>query len=146
MRLLLDTNIFLEVILDQEKANEAKEILANSNKQECFISDYSLHSIGLLLFRKKMYDVFREFIKDMITNAGIMIAAIYSNETESVINAAKKFNLDFDDAYQYAVSEKYDLTIISFDSDFDKTERGRKTPIEINQPVVDTGKCSPTEM
>jgi len=146
MRLLLDTNIFLEVILAQEKANEAKEILANSNKHECFISDYSLHSIGLLLFRKKMYDVFREFVKDMITNAGIMIATIYSYETEFVINAAQKFNLDFDDAYQYAVSEKLDLTIISFDSDFDKTERGRKTPIEINQPVVDTGKCSPTEM
>ena len=131
MRLLLDTNIFLEVILEQEKADEAKEMLANSIQHECLISDYSLHSIGLLLFRKKMYDVFQEFVKDMITSAGIMIAAVYSSEIESVIDAAQKFNLDFDDAYQYAVSEKYDLTIISFDSDFDKTERGRKTPCDV---------------
>ena len=36
--------------------------------------------------------------------------------------------LDFDDAYQYAVAERYGLTIISFDSDFDRTERGRKPP------------------
>jgi len=41
------------------------------------------------------------------------------------------FNLDFDDAYQYAIAEKYDLTIVSFDRDFDRTERGRKTPGEV---------------
>jgi len=129
MRLLFDTNIFLEVILEQEKSDEVKQILTQTSKHECFISDFSLHSIGLLLFRKKLYDAFREFVKDMITDAGVTVAVIYADETESVINAAQNFNLDFDDAYQYAVSEKYDLTIINFDSDFDKTERGRKTTI-----------------
>ncbi|MBM3179383.1 MAG: hypothetical protein FJZ86_03415 [Chloroflexi bacterium] len=42
-----------------------------------------------------------------------------------------KFGLDLDDAYQYTAAEKYDLTIISFDSDFDNTKRKRKTPGEI---------------
>lgn len=45
---------------------------------------------------------------------------------------AKQFNLDFDDAYQYKVAEKYNLKIISFDSDFGRTERGRVTPDKIN--------------
>jgi hypothetical protein len=36
---------------------------------------------------------------------------------------AKKFALDFDDAYQYVVAEKYDLQLVSFDADFDRTER-----------------------
>ncbi|WP_456366658.1 PIN domain-containing protein, partial [Thermococcus sp.] len=45
-----------------------------------------------------------------------------------VINAIEKFNLDFDDAYQYRLAELYNLKIVSFDSDFDKTERGRLTP------------------
>jgi len=40
----------------------------------------------------------------------------------------RKFGLDFDDAYQYAVAARYGLTIVSFDSDFDRTERGRRTP------------------
>ena len=31
----------------------------------------------------------------------------------------------------YAVAEKYDLQIISFDKDFDLTERGRKEPAEV---------------
>jgi predicted nucleic acid-binding protein len=29
------------------------------------------------------------------------------------------------------VAEKHDLTIVSFDHDFDRTERGRKTPKEV---------------
>ena len=44
---------------------------------------------------------------------------------------ADKFNLDFDDAYQYAVAAKYELQLISFDTDFDRTERKRKEPIEV---------------
>ena len=42
-----------------------------------------------------------------------------------------KFKLDFDDAYQYVAADKYDLIIVSFDTDFDTTEKGRKTPKEI---------------
>ena len=44
---------------------------------------------------------------------------------------APRFNLDFDDAYQYVVAERYGLTIVSFNSDFDRTERGRKTPKDL---------------
>ena len=33
---------------------------------------------------------------------------------------ADRFNFDFDDAYQYVIAEKYDLTIISFG----RTKRG----------------------
>jgi len=31
----------------------------------------------------------------------------------------------------YAVAERYELTILSFDADFDRTERGRKTPSQL---------------
>ena len=44
---------------------------------------------------------------------------------------AQRFGLDFDDAHQYAVAERYGLTIVSFDSDFDHTELGRKTHEEL---------------
>lgn len=43
----------------------------------------------------------------------------------------ERFNLDFDDAYQYVAAEKYNLTIVSLDSDFDRTERGRRDPAEV---------------
>ena len=128
MKLLLDTNIFLEVILDQERANEARTLLSEVEGHEFFISDYSLHSIGLLLFRRGKHEVFRQFIKDMILGVGVAVIALSAQEMESLIEAAQKFNLDFDDAYQYVVAERHGLTIVSFDSDFDRTERGRKVP------------------
>ena len=43
MKALLDTNIFLEILLSQERAQEAKELLMKSAEHEFFISDYSLH-------------------------------------------------------------------------------------------------------
>lgn len=128
MRLLLDTNIFLEVILDQEKAKQARELLSKTEEHEFFISDYSLHSIGLLLFRRKQHDVFRQFLADMISNAGVRMITLPAEDMEAVIPAAQRFNLDFDDAYQHTVAEHYRLTIISFDTDFDRTQQGRKTP------------------
>ncbi len=131
MKLLIDTNIFLEVVLAQSKATDAKELLSKTEEHEFFISDYSLHSIGLLFFRRKQHDVFRQFLTDMISIAGIRMIALLPADMGDVINTAQKFSLDFDDAYQYIVSEKYGLTIISFDSDFDRTEKGRKTPNHI---------------
>lgn len=56
MKCLVDTNIFLEVILDQDQADSAKQFLSQAHRHELYISDYSLHSIGLLLFRRKQYD------------------------------------------------------------------------------------------
>lgn len=38
MRLILDTNIFLEIILEQEKAAEAKALLSKTDQHEFFIS------------------------------------------------------------------------------------------------------------
>jgi len=44
------------------------------------------------------------------------------DEMEKVINAQKKFSLDFDDAYQYVSAQKNELKLVSFDTDFDKTD------------------------
>ena len=63
----------------------------------------------------------------------MMVTVLPMENIESVIEASEKFTLDFDDAYQYAVAEKYDYTLVSFDSDFDNTDRGRKTPGEVLQ-------------
>jgi len=45
-----------------------------------------------------------------------------------LIGICQQFRLDFDDAYQYTAAEKYNLSLVSFDRDFDETIRGRKLP------------------
>ncbi len=131
MKLLIDTNIFLEVILAQSRATDAKDLLSKTEEHDFFISDYSLHSIGLLFFRRKQHDVSRRFLADMFAIANIRMISLLSIYMENMINTALKFGLDFDDAYQVTVAEQYGLTIISFDSDFDKTKTGRQTPDQI---------------
>lgn len=128
MRLLIDTNIFLEMLLEQTRADEAKELLAKTDTHDFFISDFSLHSIGLILLRRNQAKAFRDFLADMITGAGMMVASLQPDELNAVADHTANFKLDFDDAYQYAAAEKYDLTIVSFDKDFERTTRGRVVP------------------
>jgi len=49
MKLLIDTNIFLEVLLEQSRADEARDLLLKTDEHNFLISDFSLHSIGVLL-------------------------------------------------------------------------------------------------
>ncbi len=132
MRLLVDTNIFLEVFLAQDRADEARQLLSKTEEHEFFMSDFSLHSIGLLLFRRRQHQVFRRFLADVLLNAGVSIVALLPSEMEAAIQAAQQFGLDFDDAYQYAIATQYALTIVSLDADFDRTERGRRTPNQVD--------------
>jgi hypothetical protein len=52
---------------------------------------------------------------------------------QHLVRVIEQYNLDFDDAYQYAAAEIYDLMIVSFDGDFDRTQRGRTTPAVVLQ-------------
>lgn len=53
MKYLVDTNIWLEVLLDQEKSEVASNFLENINSDLLAISDFSLHSILLILAKFK---------------------------------------------------------------------------------------------
>jgi hypothetical protein len=64
-------------------------------------------------------------------NAGISVLSVSVDDLDVIVAASRRHHLDFDDAYQYRLAERNGLTLVSFDSDFDRTERGRKTPGEI---------------
>ncbi len=131
MRLLLDTNIFLEVLLGQERSEQSRQFLANPEEHELFIADFSLHFIGLLLFRHRRQDAFRRFLADTLLSGAVERVALSARELEAVVRAAEAYDLAFDDAYQYAAAEHRELDIVSLDTDFDRTDRGRRTPDRI---------------
>ena len=93
MKLLIDTNIFLEVLLEQVQANDAQALLATVEAHEFFISDFSLHSIGLLLFRRKQFPVFRDFLEDVVSHARMTVILLSASDLESVVQSAQKHNL-----------------------------------------------------
>ena len=131
IRYLVDTNVWLERLLDQEKSAVASKFFDLITTDLLFVSDFSIHSIGVILSKLKKYDVFEKFINDLFINGQIELLSLDSADLLDVINNIEKFNLDFDDSYQLTVAQKYDLTLVTFDKDFKKKGIKKKTPDNI---------------
>jgi predicted nucleic acid-binding protein len=129
---LLDTNIFLELLLDQEESGSVKALLTSKDPGELGISDLALHSVGIILYQKNAAHLFSDFIDDLFGDGGITIFALGSEDIKRVEQVSLSFKLDFNDAYQYVVSEKFGLLLVSFDKDFDRTDKKRVVPADIS--------------
>ena len=117
MTFLVDTNVFLEILLNQDKKEHCKMFL-NNNIGILNITDFSFHSIGVILFRYAKEDIFQKFIEDVIPN--IQLISLPIKLYIEVINTKRNLNLDFDDAYQYSTAKYYELTVATMDKDFKK--------------------------
>lgn len=126
---LVDTNIFLEALLAQEKTKEVKSFFESIDLTKLYITDFSLHSIGVILFRLNKNELFDTFIQDLLLN-GMGLLTLKSSDLLVLNKIVKRYNLDFDDAYQYVSAKNYNLDLLSFDKDFDRTDIKRKEPLE----------------
>lgn len=128
---LIDTNIWLERLLDQEKSADVGRFLETVPPSQMIISDFSLHSIGVILSRLNKHDFYATFVDDVLLQGGVSLRTVPLASIERMVEVMKSLSLDFDDAYQYVVAELAQATIVSFDKDFDKTDLTRKTPLEL---------------
>lgn len=114
---LVDTNIFLEILLKQDKKEDCKKFLDN-NVGNLNITDFSLHSIGVILFRYNKEEIFQKFVEEVIHNTKLLSLpmALY----REVVKVRKNLNLDFDDAYQYSLAKYYGLKVVTMDKDFER--------------------------
>ena len=128
---LVDTNVWLECLLDQARSEEVGDFLARMPSERLFITDFTFHSIGVILGRLKRPRVLLRFVEDVFVDGAVGLIRLAPEDTERLTCVMEQSGLDFDDAYQYVAAEKYDLTLVSFDSDFDHVERGRKAPREV---------------
>ena len=117
--ILGDTNIFLEILLKQDKRKECKDFL-DSNAGNIYITDFSFHSIGVVCFRYGKEDVFQKFIDDILPHVEFLTLPL--DQYSEVIKNKKNLNLDFDDSYQYTVAKYFDLKIVTMDKDFKRIE------------------------
>jgi predicted nucleic acid-binding protein len=128
---LLDANIWLERLLDQQQSDVVCQLLDQLPIESIFISDFTVHSTALALTRRNQSEVLREFVEDLFLDANITVLSFPFEELQIVTETMQKQRLDYDDAYQYALAERYDLQLISFDADFERTERRRQTPNQV---------------
>ena len=130
---LIDTNIFLEVLLDQEKAEECQELFERlrDGRITAYVSSFSLHSIEVILERDELHETLIDFLKDIHDAKGIRRFDTNTMEELEAVKLSKDINLDFDDAIQYHICKTHKLKIVSFDGHFDLTDIKRVEPPDV---------------
>lgn len=129
---LVDTNVWLERLLGQEKSDEVGQFLARIPSDQLFITDFAFHSICVIFTRLNRTSALIDFVQDVFVDGVVTLIALKPEETRDLVDGMNNIRLDFDDAYQFLAAELNGLTIVSFDSDLDRAPKGKKTPAEIN--------------
>ncbi|PIN90591.1 VapC toxin family PIN domain ribonuclease [Candidatus Pacearchaeota archaeon CG10_big_fil_rev_8_21_14_0_10_32_14] len=126
---LIDTNIFLEILLNQQYANDCEKLLKkiSKSKDSFYVSSFTLHSIEVIMTRNKQEIALVDFLLFFDKSKIIRIDTSTSDEQYAckIMNESK---LDFDDSIQLSLCKKSNLTIVSYDKHFDKTSIKRIEP------------------
>lgn len=132
---LIDTNIFLEILLGREKKEECEHFLeeVESGNIQAITTTFALHTIAIILEKLKTLEEYKKFLKILSNFEGLMAYSTTPEDEIEICNIARKFNLKFDDALHYWVAKSFDLTLVSFDKDFDKTDLKRVEPKDIKR-------------
>ena len=128
---LLDTNIWLERLLGQPKANEVGQLLSLIPSDELFITDFAFHSLCVILIRLKKQQALLDFVQDLFVAGDVSLVSIPPDKTPELIKAMKRYRLDFDDAYQYLTAKLNGLMLVTFDKDLKRKPLGGRTPAQI---------------
>ena len=126
--LLYDTNIFLEILLDQERASSCEKSLElMSDHQPGFVSQFSLYAIAAILGAKKKHlQILEQFFDFVETHPHLNVIPSTLRENREICAIAEAQGLDFDDGLQYFIAKKESLVLVTLDKDF-KRARGIKT-------------------
>ena len=128
---LLDSNIWLERLLGQAQSAVVGQLLDELPNDQMLMTDFTFHSLGVILNRLRQRSVFTAFVQDVLIDGGVALTSLPPIAMQRVVAVMDQFGLDFDDAYQYVAAERENVAIISFDAHFDQTDRGRQTPDQI---------------
>jgi len=128
---LVDTNVWLERLLDQERSAEVGQFLGTVASDELLMSDFSLHSIGIILDRLGQRGTLPRFVDDLFVDGQVTLVSVPPEAMGHLVAQMDRFSLDFDDAYQYVAAEQSSAMIVSFDGDFDRTDRRRQAPVDV---------------
>lgn len=91
----------------------------------------------MALTRPGRKDLLVRLVRDTISDLTVLLVRLVRADIERIVTATTHHGLDSDGAYQYVAAEKHNLTLVSSDADFDRTDRGGKTPAELlEEPPV----------
>jgi len=126
--LLIDTNVFLELFLGQEKAEECEKFLQeiSMGELEAVVSKFTIHAIEASLNNSALI---LTFLRNVQNSLGLDVYETSIEEEMAASMLMDKIKLDFDDAMQYYLAKKLGVeAIVSYDKHFDVVDIRRKEP------------------
>ncbi len=93
VRYLVDTNVWLEILLDPGNPEIASRFFNLIPTDELFVSDFSIHSIGVILSRLKKLDIFEKFLSDLFINGEIEQLSLDAGDLMEVVQKRQKYSL-----------------------------------------------------
>ena len=70
---LVDTNIWLERLLDQAGSEEVGQFLQRVSNDRLYLSDFTLHSIGIILLKLDEAATFARFVQDVLIDGVVRL-------------------------------------------------------------------------
>ncbi len=132
---LIDSNIFLELVFEQDRSIECKAFLqkVKSGEINSAISDFNIDSILLAIYRQTKNALLMEtFLTSVLRFTGLDVYFLSMEDRLEGIKHIKTHSLDFEDALtlQAALASSCSA-IVSFDRDFDNLPVKRVEPMDI---------------
>jgi len=128
---LVDTNIFLEVLLSEDRKEECKRFLGllRDGKKSGIVTDFTIHSIIVIMDHFGRLRELKTFLRSLFAYKGLHVYFTTVGDEIKAVDIAVKEDLDMDNAIQYSValSMKVDA-IVSFDKHFDGLRVPRLEP------------------
>ena len=115
---LVDSNIWLERLLSQSKANEVEQFLKEIPLNFIHLSSFTVYPVGIILTKKKNHSDYSDFIDDLFLIGKATIQIPTELELVKICELSQNTGLDFDDSFQAFISQTRNLKLVSFDSDF----------------------------
>ena len=122
----LDTNIFLEVLLEQEQAELCTKLLAKirTGEMTAILLDFSVDGIIMILERyHKTPEDIRRFLLSLLGYSGLRIYPAKMIDKIRATVKMKRYKLDFDDSLILQCAQSNSCAaLISLDQDFSKVK------------------------
>ena len=128
--MLIDTNVTMSLLFRQNDYRATLELFdkISENGHKTVILDFSLYCVFINLHKRNLKEGVVKFIEYLGKRKNIKIYKLTSKEIAEMEKL--KLNLTFDDSVHYFLAKSKNLTLISYDTDFDKTDLRRLTPAE----------------
>jgi len=129
--LLIDTNIFLEVMLGQTRQHECAAFLTQirTGEKTAAVTNFSIYSIMIVLAKERKLVELKTFLLSLSAYAGLTIHVPSIHDLIDAAELVTAGRFDVDDGVQYASAKNLSVeAIVSLDPHFDNQEIPRIEP------------------